>query len=150
MRHNHKYYYITSLNELQYVFGNSPFFCVMNKNIFVKFVHLGYCNSKKSVLYYNHNRGGTVQWQSKQPTLITKDQRNTRGSDPRRKNDASKRSQTRAMKANVLSDGSQVTRHSPFTKTPQEAIETNTSQLENRKQINRISRIHRGSVRGRL
>ena len=47
------------------------------------------------------------------------------------------------MKANVLSDGSQVTRHSPFTKTPQEAIETNTSQLENRKQINRISRISR-------
>ena len=150
MRHNHKYHYITSPNELQYVFGNLTFFLSYEQKYFVNFVHFGYCNLRKSVLYCNHNRGGTVQWQSKQPTLITKDQRNTRGSDPRRKNDASKRSQTRAMKANVLSDGSQVTRHSPFTKTPQEAIETNTSQLENRKQINRISRIHRGSVRGRL
>ena len=33
MRHNHKYYYITSLNELQYVFGNLTFFYLMNKNI---------------------------------------------------------------------------------------------------------------------
>jgi hypothetical protein len=38
----------------------------------------------------------------------------------------------------------------PAERDPQEATETNASQLENRKQTNMISRIHRGSVRGRL
>ena len=35
LRHNHKYYYITSQNELQEVFGTLLFFYYMNKNILV-------------------------------------------------------------------------------------------------------------------
>ena len=29
---------------------------------FVNFVDFGYCNSRENVVYYSHNKGGTVQW----------------------------------------------------------------------------------------
>ena len=36
-------------------------------------MHFGYCNSTESMLYYSHNKGGTVQWQSKPSASVRKD-----------------------------------------------------------------------------
>ena len=50
-------------------------FLFYEQNYFVNFVYSEYCNLGESMLYYNHNRGGTVQWQSKLTALIRKTSR---------------------------------------------------------------------------
>ena len=87
-------------------FRQFVFFLFYEQKLFVNFVYFGDCNSQENVLYCNHNRGGTRQWQSKLATLIGYDQQNTTGSEHRTKTHTTYIESDPSMKANVLSDRS--------------------------------------------
>ena len=81
------------------------------------------------MLYYSHNRGGTVQWQSKATDFDSKasgTQRDLNKEERRRDIESDPSDESQCVVGRI-----KVTRHSPFTEAPQEAYETSVSQFEN-------------------
>ena len=110
-------------------FRRFVFFLFCEQKYFVNFVYFGDCNSQENVLYCNHNRGGTRQWQSKRSTLIGYDKQNTTGSEHRAENTYDIYRVRSEHESQCVVRQIKVLRPSPFTN-PVQTHETTTSRLE--------------------
>ena len=145
-RHNHKYYYSTSQNRLQEVFGNLLLFYFINKNILSTSCTLDIAIWEK--VCYTIVTTEEVQSNGKVKHRLWTQKTSGTQRDLNRKRDEN-RVRSKRWKPMCCR---KVQGHSPlaFCESPQEANETNgTLVREEKKKVNRISRIHGYEAKGR-